>query len=372
MKTKTGILLLGATALIGAAPATAGQDGRGWYSSLQAGANWLEDENIKGAGTICGGGFCVWGDANPYGGIEFSTGYAVAGAIGYGWASNWNVEFELAYRENDIECLTGAATTCTNYKTLYPDPGNIWQLSQFVNMRYDIPVTHHMYVGVGAGLGGTLISAEDERGLHADDYVLSGQLIGQVGYNFAKRWDVFLDYRYMITDEPDFANLTYISGKLDTSTYDVRNHSVMLGLRLGLQEDCEATPPPPPPKPPTPVPPPAPREFIVFFGFNKSNLTADAQKVVAEAAAAAAQYNAEQVIVIGHADTVGSPRYNMELSERRAESVRAELVRMGVPAERIATSGRGESDPMVQTGDGVREPQNRRASITIVIQAATN
>jgi outer membrane protein OmpA-like peptidoglycan-associated protein len=175
----------------------------------------------------------------------------------------------------------------------------------------------------------------------------------------------------MVTDEPEFANLSYVAGKLDTSTYDVRNHSVMLGLRLGLQEDCE-TPVTPPPEPRKPPPPVAPREFIVFFGFNKSNLTADAQKVVAEAAAAAAQYNAEQVVVIGHADTVGSPRYNIELSERRAESVRAELVRMGVPAARIATSGRGESDPMVATDDNVREPQNRRASITIVIKAATN
>lgn len=372
MKMTKGILLLGAAALLGAPAAEAGH-GKGWYTSLQGGANWIEDQNITGQGTLpppCGG-FCVWTDANPYGGIEFDTGYYVSGAFGYAWASNWRLELELGYRENDIECLTGASTTCGSYKSSFSDPGQIWQFSQFVNLRYDIPVTDRFYVGIGAGIGGTLLSAEDENGFHDDDYVLSGQVIGQLGYNVAKRWDVFLDYRYMVTDEPVFSNLTYVSGKLDLSSYDVRNHSVSVGVRFDLQDECDTpTPPPPPPPPPPPID--TPREYIVFFGFNKSNLTADAQKVVTEAAAAATQMNADQIAVIGHADTVGSPKYNMELSERRAQTVRDELVRLGVTADKITTSGRGEGDPMVQTGDNVREPQNRRASITIVIKAATH
>lgn len=372
MRLRTGLLLASAAALLPAAPAMAGHhQATGWYSSLQAGVNVIEDESIKGSGLVCGLGFCVWTDANPYGGIEFDQGLAAAGAVGYAWGSNWNIEFELAYRENDIECLTGALVPCGAYKAGFADPGSVWQFSQFVNLRYDIPVGDRFYVGVGAGVGGTLISMDDEAGFHDDDYVLSGQLIGQLGYNIAKRWDVYLDYRYMVTDEPEFLNLNYIGGLLNTSSYDVSNHSVMLGVRLDLQEDCEEPKPtkkvdrePPPPAPP--------QEFIVFFGFNKSNLTADAQKVVAEAAAAAAQLNADKVVVVGHADTVGSPRYNMELSERRAETVRAELVRQGVKADRIATSGRGEGDLMVQTGDNVREPQNRRASITIMIKAASH
>jgi OmpA-OmpF porin, OOP family len=380
MTLRTGIYLMGAAALLSAGPAAAGSasagysggQSTGWYTSLQAGVNAIEDENIRGAGTVvgCGGGFCVWTDANPYGGIEFEQGLAVAGAFGYAWATNWNLEFELAYRENDIDCLTGAATTCAGYKAGFANPGHLWQFSQFVNVRYDVPVGDKFYVGIGAGLGGTLVNMEDETGFHDDDYVLSGQLIGQLGYNIAKRWDLFLDYRYMVTDEPEFVNLRYVTGLLDVSSYDVKNHSVMLGVRLDLQEDCEAAPPPPK-APPPPMQEP-PREFIVFFGFNKSNLTGDAQKVVAEAAAAAAQLQADKVVVVGHADTVGSPRYNMELSERRAATVRDELVRQGVKADTIATSGRGESELLVQTGDNVREPQNRRASITIVIKAASH
>ena len=55
----------------------------------------------------------------------------------------------------------------------------------------------------------------------------------------------------------------------------------------------------------------------------------------------------------------------MALSLRRANSVKAELVRQGVPADAVAVVGRGEANPLVATGDGVREPQNRRVEIVI-------
>ena len=103
----------------------------------------------------------------------------------------------------------------------------------------------------------------------------------------------------------------------------------------------------------------------MFFDFNKSNLTAEAQAVVAEAADAYKATGSVRVQVVGHTDTVGSASYNQNLSERRAASVAAELERLGVPADAITTEGRGFSDPMVPTGPGVREPQNRRAVIDL-------
>src|SRR4030095_3750919 len=57
--------------------------------------------------------------------------------------------------------------------------------------------------------------------------------------------------------------------------------------------------------------------------------------------------------------------YNMALSLRRANAVKDALVKLGVPAAAITTVGRGEAGLLVQTGDGVREPQNRRVEITI-------
>jgi outer membrane protein OmpA-like peptidoglycan-associated protein len=55
----------------------------------------------------------------------------------------------------------------------------------------------------------------------------------------------------------------------------------------------------------------------------------------------------------------------MALSLRRANAVKDQLVREGIPAANITVVGRGESQPLVQTADGVREPQNRRVEIVL-------
>src|SRR5262249_37413928 len=76
--------------------------------------------------------------------------------------------------------------------------------------------------------------------------------------------------------------------------------------------------PPPPPPPPPPMVKPV-TTFIVFFDFNKSNLTAEAEAVVADAVKVAKSNGFVKVLVTGHTDTVGSDSYNMGLSVRRAE-----------------------------------------------------
>ena len=75
--------------------------------------------------------------------------------------------------------------------------------------------------------------------------------------------------------------------------------------------------------------------------------------------------NARMTLVTGHTDTVGSMAYNQRLSERRAQAVKDEMVREGLGANDIMTVGRNFSDPLVPTGPGVREPQNRRAVIDL-------
>ena len=67
----------------------------------------------------------------------------------------------------------------------------------------------------------------------------------------------------------------------------------------------------------------------------------------------------------GHTDKSGPDDYNMALSLRRANTVKNALVSEGVPATAIAVVGRGETQPLVQTADGVREPQNRRVEIVM-------
>jgi iron complex outermembrane receptor protein len=124
------------------------------------------------------------------------------------------------------------------------------------------------------------------------------------------------------------------------------------------------------------VPPPiqapaAPKSYLVFFDFNKSDLTPQAREIVDTAAKNAAAAKVTQLTVTGHTDTVGSDAYNMRLSRRRAESVAAQLEKDGVPASEIAIVAKGKRDLLVPTADGVREPQNRRVQIVYGGDAAS-
>jgi OOP family OmpA-OmpF porin len=134
-------------------------------------------------------------------------------------------------------------------------------------------------------------------------------------------------------------------------------------------------PPPPPPPPPVVQPPPPPlaqaapppppvRMFVVFFDFDKYDLTEQAETIVGEAVVAARRQPV-RVMITGHTDTVGSREYNQRLSERRALSVKTAMVRGGIDADEISTVGRNFADPLVPTGPGIREPQNRRAVIDL-------
>ena len=122
---------------------------------------------------------------------------------------------------------------------------------------------------------------------------------------------------------------------------------------------------------PAPVPiarPPAPevaRTYLVFFDWDRADLTARARQIVAEAARASQSTQTTRIEVSGHTDSSGTPRYNQALSLRRANAVAAELVRDGVPRGAISVQGFGESRPLVATADGVREPQNRRVEIVL-------
>jgi outer membrane protein OmpA-like peptidoglycan-associated protein len=109
---------------------------------------------------------------------------------------------------------------------------------------------------------------------------------------------------------------------------------------------------------------------MVFFDFNKSDLTSQAVSIVDQAAHNAGPTHVTQLTVTGHTDTVGSDAYNMRLSRRRAESVAAELEKQGIPSGEIEIVAKGKHDLLVPTGDGVREPQNRR--VQIVYDGATS
>ncbi len=132
--------------------------------------------------------------------------------------------------------------------------------------------------------------------------------------------------------------------------------------RFGEESEPESAPAAYVP-PPVQAPAPAPRSYLVFFDFNKSDLTPQAVEIVDTAAKNAGPAKVTQLTVTGHTDTVGSDAYNMRLSRRRAESVAAQLEKDGIASSEIEIVAKGKRDLLVPTGDGVREPQNRRVQI---------
>lgn len=114
---------------------------------------------------------------------------------------------------------------------------------------------------------------------------------------------------------------------------------------------------------PAPAPAPAPTNYVVLFDFDSASLTAAGNVVVGEVVAAAADPGTS-VELVGHTDTVGSPAYNLRLSQARVTTIQNALVAGGVDPARITSEARGESDLAVPTGDGVRNQANRRVVIT--------
>ncbi len=104
---------------------------------------------------------------------------------------------------------------------------------------------------------------------------------------------------------------------------------------------------------------------MVYFPFDQYVLTPEAQTVVQDAANYAKGGNATKIVVVGHTDTSGSAKYNLKLSERRAKAVADALVGLGVQQSTLAVDWKGKTDLAVPTPDGVKEPLNRRSTISI-------
>jgi OOP family OmpA-OmpF porin len=138
-----------------------------------------------------------------------------------------------------------------------------------------------------------------------------------------------------------------------------------LDASLGrLERDLNPAPPPAPVAAATPAPGPA-ANYTVYFDWDSWTLTAEDLTTISEAIDAARRGQQSIIAVVGHTDTSGTPGYNQALSVRRAGVVKDVLVQMGARPESVQTSGVGEGDLAVPTGDGVKEPKNRRSVITL-------
>jgi outer membrane protein OmpA-like peptidoglycan-associated protein len=97
--------------------------------------------------------------------------------------------------------------------------------------------------------------------------------------------------------------------------------------------------------------------YIVFFDWNKSDITPEAATILDNAITQYGNCQTVPIMLAGYTDRSGSPKYNLGLSARRNESVQAYLTSHGIPASSITSQAFGEANPRVPTADGVREPR---------------
>lgn len=105
--------------------------------------------------------------------------------------------------------------------------------------------------------------------------------------------------------------------------------------------------------------------FTLYFVEGKDVLTDESRRQVDKTLAEIAQRPVPDVLVVGHTDAVGSQASNDALARQRADFIRNELIRRGVPAANIQLIARGKRAPLVPTADGVAEPRNRRVEIIV-------
>jgi OmpA-OmpF porin, OOP family len=286
----------------------------GVYFGVEGGLSWLLNTTILGQ------------NVNP------QTGWALGGKFGYDFIGP-RVEVEGLYRQNNNGNFFGGRAIT----------GQISQVTVMANFLYDFNATGAFvpYIGAGAGVG--FIDSDYNLGSTAFAY----QGILGVGYNATPNLRFNLEGRYIGTTNPTVAGTSWTNNNFS--------------LLAAVQVKFGSAPPPPPPPPPAVAPP----SFMVFFDWDRSNLSQQALATIRQAADAFKQKGNARITATGHTDTSGPEAYNMALSLRRANAVKDALVREGVPAQAITVIGRGEQGLLVQTGDGVREPQNRRVEIVI-------
>lgn len=379
---------LPAATLIGGAVLAAGsawaEPIAGLYVGVGAGYNLLQDitttvDALPGR-TVGAGSPPVMANAPMR--VNWAGGYALTGAVGWGFGNGLRMELEGSYRGNEQT----------------HDGGQQSQLGLMGNVLYDINFGLNWvspYVGVGAGYQAATwrnvsgsASGIDEGG--GPTSIVANQTLGAFAYQFiaglsfpvdsVPGLSVTLEYRYLnlaasrayraVGDTP-LVSAMFPNNSTHVHAGDDANQSVLVGLRYAFDAPniVAGTLERPPPAP-TPVPVPAQaaaempaRTYLVFFDWNSAALTPRAREVIAEAVRNSTHVPYTRIEVTGHADRTGPERVNMALSRRRAEVVAAELERSGVPSTVIDIHAAGDRHPLVPTAAGVRQPENRRVEI---------
>ena len=364
------VLALATTALAGPAMARPAQ---AWYVGIDAGAIQAENQNTRINST------------NSALTTKYDTGYDVDGNIGYDFGA-FRAEFEVGYKNNKnnhinvnsggLPALPFGAATISPPVGGYQSDGHSRILSFMTNGLVDFGGSDVGSIGgfVGGGVGVARVKYNNYAiptggnvFLNDSDTRFAWQLLAGVNKPLTPHFDLGLKYRFF--NVQNIRTFAVTGAELDNR---FRSHSLLVNLTYRFGQDA---PPPPPVAPPVPVTPPAPLPpcppaavtpgpFLIFFDWDRSVITPEAAAILDRAAEQYAATGQTSVMLAGYADKSGKPDYNMALSQRRADAAKRYMAGKGVAEGVINTEAFGETHPLVDTADGVREPQNRRVEIT--------
>lgn len=353
-----------------------------WYIGGEGGLTFNSKSGLTGLGS------------NMDGDVSFKDGYVFGGVLGYDFGG-FRLEGEVAQRHNKAKAFNivndggigddldespmsgaynatgGKAKVTSGMANAYLDFGKDWVV--------------HPYIGAGIGIAGfkfSDMSVGPAVFVQGNNTVMAYQGIAGLRWAISNAVDLVADYRYFATGHVNVGD----GRDYGVSVDKYRSHTVMLGLHYKFGQKAErvaamepAVTPAPAPVPvaePAPAPAPAPASapvaaqvvagpFIVYFDWSKSNLTREAEKVIAEAADSLKLYGTAHIVLRSHTDSSGQPAYNMALSQRRGDAVKDKLIQQGVPADKIFVNALGETDLMVPTDSSTRLDKNRAVEITV-------
>lgn len=187
----------------------------GYYGQVFGGVNFMSDAELDYNSTKT--------DA------EFDAGYVVGGAIGHQWNNGFAGEFEISFRDNDLDKETTSGTT--------GDARGDYSAWAFMANGYyrwhNDCLCMDVIPYVGAGVGGAYVSADWKSPAAIvtddDDWVFAYQGIVGLSYCFCDEWDLFGEYRYFGTTSPEFAHASY------NISSEYSSHSVVMGVRFAIQ-----------------------------------------------------------------------------------------------------------------------------------------
>lgn len=218
---KRVLLTSAAIVALAASPAMATP---GWYLGAAGGVNWAQDTSVLTA-------------LSDHDDTQFDTGWALAGTFGYSWLEGYRGEIEFAYRHNDLDSVFEHPNGSSSFFHTQLS-GDLVQFSVMANALYDFQVADDFVLTIGGGIGvaEARLNASDANVSFirpgSNSFTFAWQLIGGAAYQVTDATQIFAEYHYFANDNHDV--VTYPLDIPLRTDFDADNHTVFLGVRLGL------------------------------------------------------------------------------------------------------------------------------------------